>query len=68
MAPKFSRLFVLYTDASDVGIEAVLVQADDSGVEHPVAFFSKKLSPNQVHYSIEKETLALVLALEHFEI
>lgn len=63
MAPNFSRLFVLYTDASDVGIEAVLVQADDSGVEHPVALFSKKLRPNQVRYStIEKKTLALVLA------
>lgn len=69
MAPNFSRLFVLYTDANDVGIEAVLVQADDSGVEHPVAFFSKKLRPDQVCYStIEKETLALVLTLEHFEI
>lgn len=69
MAPNFSLPFVLYMDASDVGVGAVLVQADYCGVEHPVAFFSKKLSTCQVRYStIEKETLALVLALEHFEI
>lgn len=68
-APDFSQPFALYTDASDLGVGAVLVQNDESEVEHPVAFFSKKLSPCQVRYStIEKETLALVLALEHFEI
>lgn len=68
-APDFSHPFALYTDASDVGVGAVLVQNDDSGIEHPVAFFSRKLSPCQVRYStIEKETLALILALEHFEI
>lgn len=68
-APDFNHPFVLYTDASDMGIGAVLVQVDDSGVEHPVAFFSKKLNHSQVRYStIEKETLALILALEHFEI
>lgn len=69
MAPDFSCPYVLYTDASDVGVGAVLVQADDNGVEHPVAFFSKKLNPSQVRNStIERETQALVLALEHFKI
>ncbi len=63
-APDFSRPFI-YTDASDVGVGAVLVQTSD----HPVEFFSKKLNAALMHYStIEKETLALVLALEHFEI
>ncbi len=69
MAPNFSHPFAMYTDASDVGVGAVLVQTDDDGVEHPVAFFSKKLSPSQMRYStIEKETLALILSLKHFEI
>lgn len=69
LAPDFKRPFILYTDASDVGVGAVLVQTNDNGVEQPVAFFSKKLNPGQMHYStIEKETLALVLAVKHFEV
>ncbi len=44
-APEFSRPFALYTAASDLGVGAVLVQADSSGVEHLVAFFSKKPKP-----------------------
>jgi len=37
--PNFSQPFVLDTDTSSVGIEAVLTQNN-----HPIAFFSKKLS------------------------
>ena len=45
-----------------------LLQEDD-GVEHPVCYFSKKFNKSQRNYSnIEKECLALVLALQHFEI
>ena len=40
-----------------------------SGVEHPVGYFSKKFKKHQLHYStIEKEALALLLALQHFEV
>ena len=47
----------------------VLVQNDENEIEHPVCYFSKKLSKCQRNYStIEKETLALLLALEHFEV
>ena len=42
---------------------------DSDGVEHPVSYFSKKLNCHQKWYStIEKETLILVMALEHFEV
>ena len=69
LAPNFSKPFVLATDASNLGAGAVLLQEDDQGVEHPVCYYSKKFSPAQKNYSvIEKECLALILSLEHFEV
>ena len=69
MAPDFRRAFKVAVDASDVGVGAVLLQADSSGVDRPTGYFSKKLNGHQKVYStIEKETLALVLAVQHFEI
>lgn len=38
--PDFQQPFVLETDASDLGLGAVLMQHD-----HPVAYLSKALSP-----------------------
>ena len=56
-------------DASDLGVGSVLLQEDEEGNEHPIAYFSKKLNECQKKYStIEKETLALILALQHFEV
>ena len=68
-APDFNSAFKLAVDASDVAAGAVLLQEDDTGVEHPVCYFSKKFNKSQRNYStIEKECLALVLALQHFEV
>ncbi|MCH84440.1 hypothetical protein A2U01_0005272, partial [Trifolium medium] len=39
--PNFSQPFVLETDASNIGLGAVLSQQG-----HPIAYFSKKLGPN----------------------
>lgn len=68
-APDFSKPFRLAVDASDFGAGAVLLQVAADGVEHPICFFSKKFSPQQRVYStVEKEALALVLAVQHFEV
>lgn len=68
-APDFTSPFKLAVDASDVAAGTVLLQEDDEGVEHPVCYFSKKFNKNQRNYStIKKECLALVLALQHFEV
>ena len=68
-APNFSKPFRLAVDASDVGAGVVLLQCDDEDIEHPVCYFSKKCNVHQRNYStIEKECLALILAIQHFDI
>ena len=69
MAPDFDKCFKLAVDASDVGIGAVLLQEDNNGIDHPVCYFSKKFNKHQKNYStIEKECLALILAIQQFEV
>ncbi len=59
--------FILQTDVSGCGIGAVLTQNFEDE-ERPVAFFSKKLLPVQTRYTAtEKEGLAVVKAIQHFE-
>uniref|UniRef100_A0A8C1I8K6 Gypsy retrotransposon integrase-like protein 1 n=1 Tax=Cyprinus carpio TaxID=7962 RepID=A0A8C1I8K6_CYPCA len=68
-APRFDRSFQVCVDASNVGAGAVLLQADEEGIQRPVSYFSKKFNSYQLNYSVvEKETLALIWALQHFEV
>ena len=61
-----ARKTILYTDASGIGIGAVLKQ-EIEGMEKPVAFFSKRFSPPQTRYTTsEQEALAIVKAIEHW--
>ena len=69
LAPDFDKCFKLAVDASDVGIGAVLLQEDNNGIDHPVCYFSKKFNKHQKNYStIEKECLALILAIQQFQV
>lgn len=69
VAPRWDREFHLEVDASMIGAGAVLLQKDDGGVNKSVCFFSKKFNRHQLNYSvIEKETLALIWALQHFSV
>lgn len=66
-APNFSLPFVLEVDASTAGAGSVLMQDGDHGLPHPVFYFSCKFKRHQLNYStIEKEILAMLLALQHF--
>jgi hypothetical protein len=58
--PDFTEMFILETDACDLGIGAMLMQRDD-----PMTFLSKTLGPHHKKLSIyEKEFLALIMDVE----
>ena len=40
---NFSLPFTLQVDASHVGVDTVLSQPDEEGMEHTVTYFSRKL-------------------------
>ncbi|CAF4389893.1 unnamed protein product, partial [Didymodactylos carnosus] len=62
--PNETRPFKLQTDASDIGIGAVLMQTYPNG-DLPVAYFSQKLSSTQTKWSTtEKECYAILAAIE----
>ena len=68
-APNFEKQFILQTDASERGVGAVLSQLDESGADHPVAYFSCKLLPREKRYStVEKECLAIKLGIQAFRV
>lgn len=65
--PQEGRMFILSTDASGVGIGAVLEQEFDDGI-HPIAFFSKKLTDTETRYSTtDRELLAAHRGVRHFD-
>ena len=67
--PDFSRSFIVQTDASETAAGAVLAQLDEHDHEHPIAYFSRKFLPREERYStVEKECLAIKLALQAFKV
>ena len=62
IAPDPQSPSILYTDASDVGIGALLAQIDDGKVK-PIDMASRRLLPAEKNYhTTEKELLAIVWA------
>ena len=64
--PYPDRPCIVDTDASDVGLGAVLSQTID-GIERPIAFFSRVMNQAQRNYcATRRELLAVISALQHF--
>ncbi|GFN91436.1 reverse transcriptase [Plakobranchus ocellatus] len=65
--PVIQETFIVRSDASDFGVGAVLLQ-DRDGTLMPCRYASRKLLPRECKYSaIEREALALVFAVTHFQ-
>jgi len=65
--PDLNKEFVIQTDASGVGIGCVLMQ-NYEGVNHPVAYASRKLLEREQRYSVEeRECLAIMWGIEKFD-
>jgi hypothetical protein len=59
---------IIKADASSYGLGGVILQIDESGKTHPVAFCSRTLTPTEQRYAqIEKECLASTYVCEKFK-
>ena len=67
--PDFTKPFRLSTDASNIGISAILSQTDETGKElYVIGYRSRTLRGAEINYStIEKEMLAIVFGLKKFD-
>ena len=65
--PDYEAPFIIYTDASALGLGAVLMQQDARGKNCAIAYASRTLNSAESNYSVtHQETLAVVWALKHF--
>lgn len=66
--PDLTKPFFLWTDASEVGLGAVLEQ-EKNGERHPIAYASRQTNESERKYCpTELEVAALLFGVEHFEV
>lgn len=68
-APDYRKRYTLHTDASFLGLGAVLSQKDENDTERPVAYYSRQLKDRESRYTAsEIECLAAVNSIRHFDV
>ncbi|KAL3698607.1 hypothetical protein R1sor_012683 [Riccia sorocarpa] len=65
--PDWSKMFIVYTDASNIALGCTLSQLDDKAHDHPIAYASRQMVQAERDYSVtEREGLAVIFALKKF--
>jgi hypothetical protein len=62
------NLIVVETDSSEYAISGILLQVNwETGLLHPVAFYSRSMHPTELNYNIgDKELLAIFVAFQQW--
>ena len=69
ISPDYTKGFYILSFASYDTVATFLLQKDDEGLDHPIAFFSKTLRDTELKYDpIEKQAYALIKSLKYFRI
>ena len=69
ISPYYTKGFYIFSFASYDTVVAVLLQKDDEGRDHPIAFFSKTLRDAELKYDpIKKQAYAVIKSLKSFRI
>jgi len=64
----FNKIFKLYIDTLDIGLEAVLMQKDDQGKDQVICYKAKTLLLVEKNYLItEKGCLVIIWAMQKFK-
>ena len=67
--PDYTKYIFIFSFSSEETIGVVLLQKNEEGNEHPIAFFSRALRDAEMKYDIlEKQAYALVKALKAFRV
>jgi len=64
--PDFSKVFILHTDWSALGISAILGQLDEESKEYVIAYESRSNKVESNYSPYEGECFAIVWAVIHF--